>query len=115
MELTATTREKLGKGLRALRREGFIPAELYGHGISNEHLSVPAKEFSKVFKAAGATTIVNLIIGKEKKPALIHDVQRDYLSGEVAHIDFHQVRMDEVITAKVPLEFVGESKAVREA
>jgi large subunit ribosomal protein L25 len=114
MDLATTKREITGKKVRALRREGFIPAELYGHGLANEHLSVSAKEFGKVFKEAGSATVVTLLVGQDKKPALIHEVQRDFLSGDVAHIDFYQVRMDEVITAKVPLEFTGESKAVKE-
>ena len=114
MDLTVTTREKLGKGLAALRKEGWIPAEVYGHGTTNGHLAVAAKVFLKTFKDAGTTTVLTLVNGAEKIPAMVHDVQRDYLSGEIVHVDFHQVRMDEVITAKVPLEFVGDSKALRE-
>jgi large subunit ribosomal protein L25 len=114
MELAVTQREKLGKGMRLLRRDGFIPAELYGHGAENMHLSVRALEFGKVFKDAGATTVVSLVIGKVKKPALIYKVQRNFLTGAVDHIDFYQVRMDEAIRAKVPLAFIGESKAVKE-
>lgn len=113
MDLVVKTRETLGKKVKALRKEGFIPAELYGHGLANVHLSVPAKEFTKVFKAAGKSTVVTLAIDKEKKPAIIHDVVRDALTNEVAHIDFYQVRMDEKIKAKVPLEFVGIAPAIK--
>ncbi len=114
MELTVSLRETLGTKVRALRRDGLVPAELYGHGFKNEHLSVPAKEFNKVFKEAGTATVVTLVVGKDKRPALIHDVQHDYLTGEVSHVDFYQVNMNEAITAAVPLEFIGESKAVKE-
>lgn len=114
MELSATAREKLGRGVKNLRSEGLIPAELYGHGIPNAHLSVTAKEFNKVFKEAGETTVVTLVTGKEKHPAIIHDIQHDPLTGEVRHVDFYQVKMDELITAKIPIEFVGEAPAVRE-
>lgn len=114
MDLSVQTREKFGKATKALRREGFIPAELYGHGIKNEHLSVPVKDFTKAFKEAGTSTILYLLVGKEKKPAIIHDVVHDSLTGAVAHVDFYAVRMDEVITAKIPLEFVNESSAVKE-
>jgi large subunit ribosomal protein L25 len=114
MELAVTNREKLGKGMNALRKEGLVPAELYGHGTENVHLSVSVKEFNKVFKEAGTSTVVTLASGKEKTPAIIHDVQHNFLSGEVDHIDFYQVRMDEAITAEVQLEFVGESKAAKE-
>ncbi len=114
MDLSVQTREKFGKAVKALRREGLIPAELYGHGASNLHLSVPSREFAKVFKEAGTNTLVNLLVEGKKQPVLIHEVDRDYLTDEVAHIDFYQVRMDEKIKAKIPLEFVGESPAVKE-
>jgi large subunit ribosomal protein L25 len=114
MDLAASTRTKVGKGLAALRKEGQLPGEVYGHGAKNVHVAVAAKEFAKTFKEAGMTTVITLVNGKEKLPVMVHDVQHDYLSGDIIHVDFHQIRMDEAITAKVPLEFVGDSKAVRE-
>jgi large subunit ribosomal protein L25 len=113
MDLTVKTREVVGKKVRFLRREGLVPAELYGHGIKNLHLTVPKKELTKVLKEAGMTTVVTLNLNTTKKSALIHDVKRDYLSGEIEHVDFYEVRMDEEITAKIPLEFVGEAPAIK--
>lgn len=97
-----------------LRKEGLIPAELYGHGVKNVHLSVPAKEFNKVFKEAGETTVITLHVGAKKHPVMIHEVLRDRILNDIVHIDFHEVRMDEKIRAHVPVEFVGESPAVKE-
>ncbi|MDE2018937.1 MAG: 50S ribosomal protein L25 [Patescibacteria group bacterium] len=114
MDLAVKMREGDGKKASALRQEGFIPAELYGHGLKNKHLAVPAREFNKVFKEAGENTVVTLHTGAEKHPVLIYDVQRDFLTGEVAHVDFYAVKMDEKLKAKVPLEFTGEAPAVRE-
>jgi len=121
MDLSVQTREKFGKATKALRREGFIPAELYGHGMENEHLSVPVKDFMKAFKEAGTSAILYLCIGngprsdrQERKPAIIHDFTYDPITGTIAHVDFYAVRMDEMITAKIPLEFVNESPAVKE-
>lgn len=114
MELAVKTREKLGKGIKALRKEGFIPAELYGHGVENAHLTVNKKDFEKAFEEAGESTIINLVLGSEKRPALVHDIQKDFLTDEIIHIDFHQVRMDEKITAHIPLEFIGEAPAAKE-
>ncbi len=114
MDLAVKNREITGKKVKALRREGFIPAELYGHGLKNAHLAVVTKEFNKVFKEAGSNTVVTLVLENEKKPAIIHEVVRDYLTGDVEHVDFYQVKMDEKIKAKVPLEFVGEASAVKE-
>ena len=92
----------------------MIPAELYGHGIENIHLSVPAKEFSKVFKEAGESTIINLDFENKKLPVLIYEVSTDPLSDKIIHIDFYAVKMDEKITTSVPLEFIGISPAVKE-
>jgi len=114
MDLAVTSREITGKKVRSLRKEGLIPAELYGRGIKNVHLAVPAKDFNKVLKESGTTTVVTLMIGKEKRAAMIHDVGRDFLTGDIIHVDFHEIRMDEKITAKVPLEFTGDAPAVKE-
>ena len=115
MELKTETRDVFGKRNKALRAEGRIPAELYGHGVPNTHLVIDTKEFTNVFCEAGENTVVTLLVGGEKRPTLIHDVVHDYLTGEVEHVDFYQVRMDEVIRAHVPIEFVGESPAVKAA
>lgn len=114
MDLAVQKREKFGKQTKALRAEGLIPAELYGHGVENVHLSVGAKEFTKVFKEAGTNTVLTLLIGKEKKPALVYGIVRDPLSSDVTHIDFYQVKMDQKIRTKVPLMFTGEALAVKE-
>ncbi|MDO8536890.1 MAG: 50S ribosomal protein L25 [bacterium] len=120
MELIVKNREKFGKAVKTLRKQGLIPAELYGHGVKNLHLAVPVKDFHKVYKEAGANTVVNLVVdratpgGQERRPALIHEVVRDYITEEVSHVDFYEVRMDEEIRAKIPLEFINESAAVKE-
>jgi large subunit ribosomal protein L25 len=114
MDLSVQKREKFGKAVKSLRREGFIPAELYGHGLENLHLTVPAKDFIKVWKQAGSNTVVNVLLEKKKQPALIYEVRKNYLSGDIEHVDFYAVRMDEKIKAKVPLEFIGEAPAVKE-
>ncbi len=114
MDLAVTTRDLTGKKVKVLRKEGLIPAELYGHGLKNMHLAVSAKEFAKVFKAAGTSTMLTLLVEKEKKPAIIHEVSRDYLTNDVVHVDFYQVKMDEKIKTKVPVEFIGEAPAIKE-
>lgn len=114
MELAVQTRENLGKKMNALRKSGLIPAEFYGHGMKNEHLAVKADEFRKVFKEVGESAIVNLSLEGKKIPALIYEVKEDPILGEITHIDFYGVRMDEKITAKVPVVYQGEAPAVKE-
>ncbi|KKU89555.1 MAG: 50S ribosomal protein L25 [Candidatus Wolfebacteria bacterium GW2011_GWA2_47_9b] len=113
MELKAEKRELLGSKVHTLRKEGFIPAELYGRGKENVHLTVNAKEFAKVLKAAGESTVITLNVGKEKTPALIHDVEIYSISDAVLHVDFYAVNMNEETETEVELEFVGESMAVK--
>lgn len=113
MDLQAQVRD-IATDVRALRKEGKIPAELYGKGVLNVHLVVDEKEFSKVFREAGENTVLTIHAGKEKHSVLVHDIERNYLSDRIDHVDFHAIRMDEKIKAKVPLEFIGESPAVKE-
>jgi len=97
-----------------LRESGFIPAEFYARGVDNMHLSVPVKEFNKIFKEAGESTIVKLIVDGKKINVLIHDVQKNPLNDTISHIDFYGVRMDEKIRVHIPLSFIGESPAIKE-
>lgn len=98
-----------------LRKEGFIPAELYGHNVPNVHLAVSQNVFEKVFRKAGESTIIELLDPSGKvHNVLIQDVQKHYLTSEPIHVDFYEVKMTEKLTATVELEFVGEAKAVRE-
>jgi len=118
MELSVQKRDKFGKAVKTLRQQGLIPAELYGRGLENLHLSVPAKEFSKVFKQAGESTLINIVLGSgadaERRPAMIHALALDPVSDEILNIDFYQVRLDERIKVKVPLNFGGEAPAVKD-
>ncbi len=114
MELTATERKVFGKASQAIRKEGQIPAEFYGRGMENKTIAVQKADFQKIFKAAGENTVITLLVDGKKQPSLIYDVQHHPVTGEVVHIDFYGVRMDEVLTAAIPLEFIGEAPAVKE-
>lgn len=114
MELVVQTREILGKKVKALREQGLIPAELYGHGLANFHLSVPKKEFSKLFKEAGESTVIKLKTENKEFNVLIHDIDKNALTDEISHIDFYAIKKDEKIKVRAPLRFIGESAAVKE-
>jgi len=114
MELTVQTRKILGKKVDALRKQGLIPAELYGHGLGNFHLSVPRKEFSKIFKEAGESTVIKLKTEDKEFNVLIHDIDKNALTDEINNIDFYAVKKDEKIKVRAPLRFIGESTAVKE-
>jgi large subunit ribosomal protein L25 len=104
-------KDKLGP----LRLSGMVPACLYGAGQENLNLSLNKNDFVRLFKTAGSNTIVEMDVeGVGKENVLIYDVSYEPVSDEVEHVDFIRVRMDEKITTKIPLEFVGQSKAVKE-
>lgn len=114
IELKAENREQFGRALKSIREKGLVPAELYGYGLKNEHLAVVKKDFLKVFKKAGESTMIDLMVGGKKHPVMIHDVAVDPVTDEVISIDFYQVRLDKKIQIKVPVVYVGEAPAVKE-
>jgi large subunit ribosomal protein L25 len=111
----AQTRDVLGKKTRTLRTAGDLPAVLYGNGIENRILSVNRNDFQRAYRLAGESTLVDLSIGSDPSvKVIIQDIQRHPVTGMVQHVDFHQVKMTEKITAEIQLAFVGESAAVKE-
>ena len=96
-----------------LRKEGFMPAIVYGHNKATEHLAVAYPAFEKTFKKAGESTLINLMIDGKSHNVIIQDVQRHYLTGKYIHADFYEVSMTEKMTATVALEFTGVSEAVK--
>ncbi|OGN03327.1 MAG: hypothetical protein A2655_00665 [Candidatus Yanofskybacteria bacterium RIFCSPHIGHO2_01_FULL_43_42] len=114
IELNAQKREVLGSGVKRLRRDGYIPAVLYGKGQESLPLQVSLKDFNKTLKIAGESTLVYVNVNGQSYPTIIHDVSRDTLTDGILHADFYKVRLDEKIKTNVPVVFIGESPAVKE-
>ncbi len=113
--LKAKKRKILGKKNKQLRKQGYIPAVIYGHQFEALPLQVDAKEFAEVLKKAGESTLIRLEIGEGKShPVLIHDLTRDPVTDEILHIDFYRIKAGEEITAEIPLVFEGVSPAVKD-
>lgn len=94
-----------------------MPAVLYGQKIKESvNLEVDSKEFEKILKEAGGSSLINLNIEGKKEGALvlIHDIERDPVIGNPIHVDFYQPNLEEEIEAKVPLVFEGEALAVKD-
>lgn len=115
LTLSAKIRQKQEKP-ENLRRAGFIPAVLYGPDIQPLSLSISTKEFDKLYKEAGESTLLQIEIAGQKgaATALIQDVQRNPISRYPIHVDFYQPRLTEKIEVKVPVIFEGEAPAVKE-
>jgi len=106
-------RKILGKKVKQLRKEGLVPANIFGKDIKSIAVSVDLKEFQKVFKEAGETALIDVKLGSEVYPSLIHNLQRDPKRDLVIHVDFHKVNLKEKITAYVPVILEGESPVAK--
>jgi large subunit ribosomal protein L25 len=115
--LQAERRAGTGKGAaRTLRREGKIPAVIYGHNRAPEALAVDRAGFSKLLTGiVAASTILDVTIdGQPPVKALIRELQRNPLRNtEVLHLDLYEVRADQKITLEVPVHLTGTADGVR--
>lgn len=113
--LQVKNREQAGKNLHTGRKQGLVPAVMYGHGTAPEMFWVQYLDFSKLYAKAGESSIIEIAPEKGKAMnVIINDVQLDPLLNRFTHVDFFQVRMDEKLEAHIPIEFIGEAPAVRE-
>ena len=111
VSLKARQRTDTGKQVaKSLRRDGALPAVVYGSGESSTPLTLDYREFEGLLrKTQGESVVINLEIeGMEDKKALLRDLQRDYLRNQLLHADFQQIRMSDRITTEVSLVMVGE-------
>jgi large subunit ribosomal protein L25 len=111
--LEAKTRKVIGKKVKQLRREGIVPAVVYGPEFENINVQVPEKPLRMTLFEAGGTQIIDLQMGKESIPTLVKKVQRDPITLEILHVDFYRVSMDRAIRAEVPLAIAVEPEIVK--
>ena len=109
--LKSTKREDFGRKVKRLRKEGLVPANIFGKKVKSEAITVDAKEFRELFEKAGETQIIDL----DGRPVLVSKLQIDPVTSDYVHVDFRQVDLTEKITAKVPVEVVGESPAEKQS
>lgn len=110
--LVAQNRTVLGKKVKTLRKEGLIPAHVFGNKLETSHVQVKASDFAKVFEKVGETGIIALTVDGKQKPVMVRDTQVNPVSDDLYHIDFYQVNLSEKVKVNVPLEIIGESPAV---
>ena len=109
--LKSEKRTLTGKKVKTLRKQGIIPANIFGKGMTSKSIQVNLKEFASVFAKAGETGLIELTVGEEKEPVLVSNMQIHPVTGDPVHVDFRKVNLKEKITATVPVEVVGESPA----
>ncbi|MEK7600729.1 MAG: 50S ribosomal protein L25 [Patescibacteria group bacterium] len=114
IELQASVRTRTGAAVRHLRAEGMIPAVVYGQGMEAQSIEMTTKAFDGAFKKAGETAVIYLSVDGSAIPTVVKDIARDPVTDTISHVDFHKVRLDQKISANVPVVFVGKSPAVEE-
>jgi large subunit ribosomal protein L25 len=114
--LSAEPRTVKGRDVKKLRVQKIAPANVFGKKIESLNVQVSDKEFIKLFKSVGESTLIYLEVNgeKESRPVLVSEVTRHPVSGQILHITFHQVDLKEKVTANVTVKLSGESPAEKE-
>ena len=113
-ELQVTPRAVLGKKVKALRRGGATPGNIYGHKIDSTAVQAPTATLKGLLRGMSRNAIIDLHVEGEAqaRPVVIRTVERDPVSAEILHVDFYQIDMTEKMRAEVPVVLVGTSPAV---
>lgn len=112
--LSASVRDVVGKQVKAIRRDGRLPAVLYGVGMQPMAIELEGREVSRLLNRISGSTLLQLRVQDEEHMVLVREVQRDVIRRDPIHVDFLKVAMDVRITAEVPIELVGQAPAVEE-
>ena len=108
--IKANRRDVIGKQVKALRREGKLPAVIYGHGIKSTAITLDARETNKILSSVGASTLITIDLDGEEYSVLGRDRQHHVLQRHLLHVDFQALSMTETVRASVAL-ILGEDDA----
>ncbi|MBI2860005.1 MAG: 50S ribosomal protein L25 [Chloroflexi bacterium] len=116
LSLQLAKRTALRKKTNRLRRQGITPAHLFGHDIASLALQADTAKLEQIIPRAGTSRLISLHISREKQPrsAIIREIQRHPITGQLLHVDFYAVKRGEKIEADVPIVLVGESPLVKQ-
>jgi len=110
--LKASKRNVIGKQVNALRREGILPAVVYGRRIESIPISLDMREASRILEKAASSALIVLDVEGEKYFTLVREKQRNPVLGTFRHIDFQAVSLTEKVRANVAIQLVGDAPAV---
>jgi large subunit ribosomal protein L25 len=113
-QLQAEARTVLGKKVKKLRREGILPANVYGKGLESKAIQVQVADFQKVYKESGDTGLIDLSFDGKTKPVLVKSMHKNYDMNIPLHVDFYQVNLKVAVKTVVPVVLIGEAQAVTE-
>lgn len=113
ISLTASKREETGKRAKRLLDSGVMPAVVYGPKQEAVSVAIPLREFERVLKTAGESSVIELSGLGSSLQVLIHEVDRDPVTNVPRHADFYAIEKGAKVEVAVPLTFIGESAAVK--
>ena len=108
--MKATRRQVIGKQVKALRRDGKLPAVIFGHGIEPTAITLDARETNKVLSGVGSSTLITIDLEGEEYSVLVRDRQNHVLRRHLTHVDFQALSMTETVRANVTL-ILGDEEA----
>ena len=111
--LKIEARQVHGKKVAGLRRQGLVPAVVYGNGMTAKSVQVVAGELDKAVAAAGRHTPIHLT-GNARRIAMIKQIDRHPVKHTIRHVAFHAVKADEPVVAEVPIRLVGQGESPAE-
>jgi len=114
LELKATKRDVIGKKVKVLRREGYLPAIIYGAGVESIPITLNRKEADKILAKTTSSQLLVIEVDGKKHTTLVRDRQRHPVTSDILHIDFLEVSMTEKLRTMVDVILTGESLAVKE-
>jgi len=112
--LNATQRTVTGKKVKQLRRQGKLPAVMYGSDYKAIPVTLDLRETTRSLQSLTQSTIVTIDLDGEQNSALVQEKQVDFIRGTILHIDFRIVSMTEKIRTSVPVQLEGEAPAVKD-
>jgi large subunit ribosomal protein L25 len=112
--LKATKRDVVGKKVGALRRQGKLPAVLYGHRIETTAIMLDAHEGSQTLSHLTSSSLVTIDLDGKEYLSLVKEKQRDFIKNRLVHLDFQVVSLTEKMRAKVGIELAGTAPAVKD-
>lgn len=112
--IPAEVRTVIGKQVGAIRREGKLPGVMYGHHFDPTPISMDLRDTTRLLAGASSSSLIYITLQGTEHAALVREKQRDVIKGTLKHVDFQVVSLTEKIRAKVSLDFVGTSPAVKD-
>jgi large subunit ribosomal protein L25 len=112
--IQATHRDVTGKQVHALRRAGQLPGVIYGHNVPPTPIAMDARVVSRQLSRITGSSLVTVEVEGKEYPALVREKQRNYVKGNLIHVDFQVVSLTEKIRANIGIELTGSSPAVKD-